>query len=509
LASPHLLKLCPKIPLSLFMPKISLSNHHQTYLDPGMSASLVPEQAVMTLDEYIDLCANLHNTLLAKSIPSNLPPPGTSTELLQRYESFRANGPFNAHDPYIPPSLDPLSPLAKLLSQLKVTTCPRMGDAAHLTPLLYQPMPLLFFPALYSNELNEADSPFLLLYPQRLPFDSQSADDGGLFVDLYDLRGIWLGAPPGPGNLPLLEDWIPLDYLLKLEISRWESGRYIHDPTAQDGLKIQKWVPISSNTTTMTTATPMPNLQVAEAITEWERLLNSIQAKMPPSSTGNDRAEPLRSEALQGLHLSTFAQHYLTHARRPKSWTFVAPGIGTFTSEASLREAYASELTTAFRRTLETSGEGEDWVTLLLPSVAVAAAAPDDVGSTVLQLPVRVPVDVDRHPDVGINSFDKPWGFGKATVDRRAGLYTSWSDERDGDLVQLVCPSGRTDASVFAGACLWGSDRLPRLAEVLGHWADLVEDGVWAVGRDGVVEDAAWWDLNVDAANLNWDDVVE
>jgi hypothetical protein len=34
-----------------------------------------------------------------------------------------------------------------------------------------------------------------------------------------------------------------------------------------------------------------------------------------------------------------------------------------------------------------------------------------------------------------------------------------------------------------------------RLAEVLGHWVDLVEDGVWAVEEDGVEEDAAWFDF--------------
>jgi hypothetical protein len=37
----------------------------------------------------------------------------------------------------------------------------------------------------------------------------------------------------------------------------------------------------------------------------------------------------------------------------------------------------------------------------------------------------------------------------------------------------------------------------------------LVEDGVWAVGEDGVEEDAAWFDANKDLANLNWDDIGE
>ncbi|KAK4152508.1 hypothetical protein C8A00DRAFT_44457 [Chaetomidium leptoderma] len=373
-----------------------------------MSASPEPEQPLMSLDEYINLCADLHNTLLAKS----------------RYPKLRTTIP--------PPNLTPL------------------------TPLLYQPIPEWFFPPLFSHDFDTASSPFILLYPQRLP--SEPPSDGGLFVDLYTLHGIWRQAPSGPGNeTPPLEKWLPLDYLLKLELSRWESGRYVHDPNAEDGFKIQKWVPVPP----WGAVAYYPNLQVAEAISEWERLLSAIESKMPsptPEETTSERERgaPLRPEAMEGLRLSKFAEHFLGRAPRPKGWTFVAPGIGTF-SEESLREAYSAEIEDAFRRTFTASEEGEDWATLVLPSVGVES--------------VQVPADVSRVPDFNISSFDKPYGFGKATVGRRAGLYTEWADEREGDLVRL--------------------------------------DGVWAVGEDGVEEDATWFDSYVDLANLNWDDVSE
>ena len=446
-----------------------------------MSASPEPEQPLMSLDEYITLCADLHNTLLAKSLNPNSPPPETSTDLLQRYESYRAKPPLDSY-PDAPASIDPLSPLGTLLSQLKTT-----GNPVPLTPLLYQPIPEWFFPPLYTNDFDAAPSPFLLLYPQRLPCEPPM--DGGLFVDIYTLRGIWLGYPPGPA-MPPSEKWLPLDYLLKLELARWDSGRYVHDPDAEDGLRIQKWIPVSGEV-----AADYPNLQVAEGISEWERLLSAIEAKMPLPTpevpSGRERNAPLRPEAIEGLRLSKFASHFLTHAPRPKGWTFIAPGIAKF-SEASLREAYSAEPEDTFRRTFTTSEEGEDWVTLVLPSVG---------GS--------IPADVSHVSDLDISSFDKPWGFGKATVGRRAGLYVAWANERDGDLVQLVCPSGRTRAGEFGGPCPWGPSRLPRLAEVLGHWANLVEDGVWAVGEDGVEEDAGWFDAHVELTNLNWDDVSE
>ena len=451
----------------------------------------------MSLDEYITLCADLHNNLLAKTLDLNSPPLETSTDLLQRYESHRANPPLDSYQE-APSSLDPLSPLATLLSQLRTTS--RTGSFAPLTPLLHQPMPEWFFPPLYSNDFDAASSPFLLLYPQRLP--SEPPMDGGLFVDIYTLHGIWLGAPPGPA-ITASEKWLPLDYLLKLELSRWESGRYVYDPDAEDGLRIQKWIPVPGEA-----VAHYPNLQVAEAMSEWERLLSAIESKMPSltskETSGRDKGEPLRLsedkrergaplrlEAMEGLRFSKFAEHFLSRAPRPKGWTYVAPGIRTF-SEETLREAYSVETEDAFRRTFTTSEEGEDWVALLLPSVVRS-----------------VPADVSRVSDLDISSFDKPYGFGKATVGRRPGLYVAWADERDGDVVQLVCPSGRTDAGKFSGPCPWGPSRLPRLAEVLGYWANLVEDGVWAVGEDGVEEDAGWFDSHLDLAKLNWDDVSE
>ncbi|KAK4103863.1 hypothetical protein N658DRAFT_465544 [Parathielavia hyrcaniae] len=475
--------------LSVLIATLCLNNHYHGF-PPGhsfraiMSTSPEPEQQFMSLDEYITLCADLHNTLLTKSVYSDSPPPETSTDLIQRYESYRANPPYNDHPNA--PSLDLLSPLATLLSRLRTTIRSPAANPIPLTPLLYQPMPEWFFPPLFENDFNTASSPFLLLYPQRDPFESHS--DGGLFVDIYTLCGIWRRADSG-SPLPPPEDWLPLDSLLKLELSRWESGRYVNDSTAEDGLKVEKWVPVP-----FTVPAYYPNLQVAEAISEWERLLSAIESKMPPPTPGvtsdRQRGEPLRHEAMEGLRLSHFAEQFLGLARRPKGWTFVAPGIGTF-SEESLREAYSVEREDAFRRTFTNPEGGEDWVTLLIPNVVVES----------------VPADVSHVPDFDISSFDKPYGFGKVTVGRRPGLYTTFAEEQDGDLVQLVCPSGRTNAGVFSGLCPWGPSRPPRLAEMLGHWANLVENEVWAVNDDGVKEDAGWFDSYMELANLNWDDI--
>ena len=355
-----------------------------------MSASPEPEQPPKSFNEYITLCADLHNSLLAKSLNPNSPPPETTADLVQRYESYRANTPLNTYTD-ASSCLDPDSPLAALLSQLRTTIPSRTGNPIPLTPLLYQPIPEWFFPPLYTNDFDAASSPFLLLYPQRLACEPPM--DGGLFVDIYTLRGIWLGAPPGP-RIPPSETWLPLDYLFKLELSRWESGRYVHDPNAEDGLRIQKWVPVPAGV-----AADYPNLQVAEAISNWERLLSAIEAKLhsptPENPSKTARDAPLRPEAMEGLRLSNFASHFLTRASQPKGWTFIAPGIKTF-SEKSLREAYSDEPENSFRRTFTTSEEGDDWATLVLPSVGGP-----------------VPADVSDVPDLDISSFDKPWDLGR------------------------------------------------------------------------------------------------
>ncbi|KAJ4307124.1 hypothetical protein N0V88_000501 [Collariella sp. IMI 366227] len=278
-------------------------------------------------------------------------------------------------------------------------------------------MPEWFFPPLFSYDFDAADSPFLLLYPQRLP--SEPHMDGGLFVDIYTLHGIWLPCPPGPA-MPPSEKWLQLDYLLQKELSRWESGRYVQDPNAEERLRIQKWVPVPGPPSTATVSPTPPNLQVAEALLEWERLLSAIESKLPSSAPSErQREEPLRLEAMEGLYLSKFAKDFLGLSPRPKGWTFVAPGIRTV-SEAGLREIYSVEAEDSFRRTVTAWEKGEDWVTLLLPSVKT------------------VPVDVSHVSDRDISSFNDPYGFGMATVGRRAGLYTASADERDGDLVQLL-----------------------------------------------------------------------
>jgi len=208
--------------------------------------------------------------------------------------------------------------------------------------------------------------------------------------------------------------------------------------------------------------------------------------------SGSD--DPIRPEAMDGLCISRFARAFLSRARRPKWCKFVAPGIGFF-DEETLKELYSAEPKDSRRRTVPTwekVAEEESWISLLLPGMET------------------VP-DVSQHPDFRVNSFENEhYGFKQYTFDRRTGLYTHWDTDEDGDHVQLLAPSGRTDICEFGNRCPWGPHRFVRLAEILAHWATLVENGTWEVDGDGVKGPSDWFDANMELAKLKWgeDDMV-
>lgn len=110
---------------------------------------------------------------------------------------------------------------------------------------------------------------------------------------------------------------------------------------------------------------------------------------------------------------------------------------------------------------------------------------------------------VSQNSDFDIKTFNEDWGFGKFTVNRRAGLYTE-PGSIDSDVVRLIANTGLATAFQFDGRCPWGPSRSPRLSEVLFHWASLVENGTWKVDADGVANGNGWFDANLRQSKLNW-----
>ncbi|KAK4208294.1 hypothetical protein QBC37DRAFT_453394 [Rhypophila decipiens] len=178
-----------------------------------------------------------------------------------------------------------------------------------------------------------------------------------------------------------------------------------------------------------------PNMQAFESIQQWDYLLTAIEKRM--ESAGNkptgERLPPISPEIAGTIKVCQFARDFLTRARRP-TWSFVAPGIRTFTDE-TIREIYSDQSPDS--RRLSVIFEGDDYASLLLPGEKV----PPDDGAK-----------YDLLPGVGgsgghgnAKDFDKVWGWSHMAVDRRAGLYITFPDEWDGDWFERNTNLGNMD----------------------------------------------------------------
>lgn len=403
-------------------------------------------------------CADLHNTLLQKAI-ENSPAAVTETTLLSRLLEI---------SPQLSqiPGLHEL-PVYRFLSLLKTTpTSPQRGPGL-LTPQMYQPDPALFWSETFSVH---ARPELILLYGQN---NAGSPMDGGLFLNVQTCRAAWHWAP---GPFPPDEQWVALEDVLRIALGRWDSGKYFWD-ASQSSIGVRPWT----------------EADLSEALQAWERLLRGIEARLPvPNDATKKRLEPLRlgQETMSSFCISRFVGEFLSRAPRP-GFAFVAPGIASFSAQ-SLQEAYSSEDPASTRRSTplghEDPGDPE-WASLLLPAGR------------------QVDQHTSRRANVDIQSFDRPWGLGKFTLGRQAGLYVI-PEATDSDTVHLVTPSGLPTAGGFSCRCPWAESRPPRLAEVLSHWGSLVESGAWAVAADGVAEDQDWFDRHLGKARLDWHDQI-
>lgn len=104
-------------------------------------------------------------------------------------------------------------------------------------------------------------------------------------------------------------------------------------------------------------------------------------------------------------------------------------------------------------------------------------------------------MEVDQHTPwsgiIDVHSFDRPCGLGKLNVHEQAALHIT-PEATGSDTVHLANPSGLSTAGAFSGPCPWAESRPPGMAEILSHWASLVENGTWAMAPDDVAENHDW-----------------
>ncbi|KAL2753846.1 hypothetical protein ACRALDRAFT_1069805 [Sodiomyces alcalophilus JCM 7366] len=395
-------------------------------------------------------CAGLHNQLLARAIEaaaSSTQQQGASRRVMRDLiERMTEAAPIWPHATQVPEG----SPVHHFLSLIESHPT-ALPDEFPLTPEMLQPDPYLF-----DNEYiieNEDGLNVILLYPDATITPCHG--DCGVYFDLDTNRACWHRTEL---RFPSQDLWVPLEVILREQLLKWDQGKYFwgrSDGREWEALSKKSWV--------------ASDLELA--IAGWDSLLEAIQNRLPHTEDSSLREEPpLPSEIVHDLRVSSFACAFLTKAKRP-SFTFVAPGITSFTPQ-SIVELYAAEPPTSPRLAGLDVDAGDECASLILP--AVGRPVPE--------------------PAPGNRQFDKDWGSAKKTVLRRAGLYVNYrSIGTDGDDVWLLTPEGVDDAFKHYGTRPWGPYRMFSLAEMLWAWSGLVEDGIWEVGPDGVTTPPSWF----------------
>ncbi|KFZ04871.1 hypothetical protein V501_08895 [Pseudogymnoascus sp. VKM F-4519 (FW-2642)] len=121
------------------------------------------------------------------------------------------------------------SPLYHFLSLLDTISLPH-SRFIPLIPEIYQPVPEVFWGDTFSYEPG-----VILLYGQN---NADSPMDGGLFLDLQTYKVVWHWSP---GLFPASEKWVSLEFALKAQLDKWESGKFYWD-TDMQSLAIERWI---------------------------------------------------------------------------------------------------------------------------------------------------------------------------------------------------------------------------------------------------------------------------
>ena len=333
------------------------------------------------------------------------------------------------------------------------------NNSAYLTPKVRKPEPACF---LWYREFDVGDHypEHILLYP-----DAESGNNGGIIYDLATDLATWAYFPPWPRE----DEWSPLAEILSKWLESCDVGRFYVDEASRYP-DIRPWVP----------------RDVEAALESWTALTNAIAVRLPldnEDATDNPVQNPepiLQQSQLQSGNFHSFATAFLSRAVLPlPRIKFIAPSTTVWT-QTSFRTDVEGEPASSRRRQYLSRRRFtvEESPALLFP----ALRSPE--GPT-----IRVPLPAPTKMQGIIGDFEQDWGFGKFTLDRRAGVYL-YPDPYvgAGDAVVVLEESGLCDWGERHGRCTWGQGHNGvQLAEMLDKWRELVESGVWQIGEMGVV----------------------
>ncbi|KAI1110834.1 hypothetical protein F5Y14DRAFT_339532 [Nemania sp. NC0429] len=442
-------------------------------------------------------CAGLHNYLVQYAWLAEGRPPA-SLHRNNNNTFFTAHG---AAAEALRPRLDP-----SVAAFLDAATLPPADDGFETAPFFFWAEGLSDPDYLLADDMDdlhdEPEDTFLCLY---FPNVGQGGEFGGglLYHQRRHRAAVFMHRDDHDYATPVAahpELWHPLETVLSNWIDLVRLGKIAAAPRAEpapyDAEKIGPWEWRSYSAA-----------QVTACVGAWDRLCDAVEALLPSSSSSSSngttedtsRQPLLAPAALDAAEVpeDCFARDFLTRARRPR-FRRIAPGL--LVPPADAGEFGAAQRFTRVPRTAH-----------CIPPVCLFPAAGE------------------RQPEADVAGFRNPFcgpfraGLGGVGVPFRvpAGVYSE-SVERDTyggseegfrlllpydfdarvDEMSLVLGMGGgarlSDGSlVRRGTATWlfqhgykpfGGDfyRPQRLERLLDHWRALVEQGVWAVGPDGV-----------------------
>ncbi|TRX97157.1 hypothetical protein FHL15_001951 [Xylaria flabelliformis] len=279
----------------------------------------------------------------------------------------------------------------------------------------------------------------------------------------------------------ILSNWIDLIHLGKITAS----PRDVPAEFGSEKIGPWEWKPYSE-------------AQVATCVDSWDRLCDSIEARialLPATDIAIDAAEPeqlVTPTVLDAVSVpeNCFARSFLTRARRPQ-FHYIAPGL--ILPSADAPEFAATQPFTNLLRGPQA-----------IPPVCLFPAASSEsevdltgplnpfcndfrTGSADSSVPSRVPAGVYSE-SVDRSAFDNaeegfrlllPYGFKGDDWDADKGARKS-----DGSVIER----GEVAELFQHGYKPFGGDyyRPQRLERLFDHWCKLVVEGVWSVGPQGV-----------------------
>ncbi|KAH8807189.1 hypothetical protein F5884DRAFT_788728 [Xylogone sp. PMI_703] len=312
------------------------------------------------------------------------------------------------------------------------------------------------------------------------------------------------------------QSWHPLETILSIWISMIHPSKFqavppeTHATFSGAGAGLHPWIIV-----------PFSHQQLSDTLSAWDQYIKIIESRLP-SSPAQTSATLVEESVLDSLNIphKSFAYQFLSQARKP-SFKYVAPGLSIHSSSAAFVES--QPLQSNFQALPPVTEIDSSNSIPELPPILIfhgAGTTPSHREPTLGEntSPFQYPYDVSPLP-TGLylnptfstsNPFHDtvtlllPYSLGSAGFARTSDnellgqkRESRGIDNNGGSYFELYQPGYRFFAEQYG----------VRLVSIIENWAQMVEEGDWVVGEDGILGDIEEW-RSADTEEDSWKFVI-